>query len=192
MLQPTLPPVPPPFSSSSPSFYVGSKQGLTHATECSTAEPHTLPRCFSLPHACLAVASCLSQVRSSWNPPPQPLLFGGQFHGVFNICYGLEELLPGIEVLSRPQYKIPVKANEGEYSKETHLTRVLPCKRAAAVRGRICLSFRPGSQMERSSRVRTPPRTVWFALRALQTVGSSVCIGTGYAASANSWLSRCS
>lgn len=57
---------------------------------------------------------------------PQPLLFGGQFHGVFNICYGLEELLPGIEVLSRPQFKIPVKGNEREYSKERHLTRRPP------------------------------------------------------------------
>lgn len=79
---------------------------------------------FSLPHACSAVGSCLSLVRSSWNS--QPLLFGGQFHGVFNICYGLEELLPGIEVLSRPQYKIPAKANEREYSKERLAVTRLP------------------------------------------------------------------
>lgn len=85
----------------------------------------------------------------------QPLLFWGQFHGVFNICYGLEEPLPGIEVLSRPRSKIPVKANERIDSKDTHFTRPLPCKWAAVVEGGICLSLRPGSQMDGSSRVRT-------------------------------------
>ncbi|ERE90143.1 tudor and KH domain-containing protein [Cricetulus griseus] len=48
--------------------------------------------------------------------------FPVQFHGVFNICYGLEEPLPGIEVLSRPRYKIPrYKKQMNKYAARKHI-----------------------------------------------------------------------